>query len=243
MARFSRENTFSRVAIGRRVRHVRGSLASQAFAARLGVSPGFINEIEHGRKKPSAEMLFALEAEFGVDATWVLRGGDGPQHARETAPRYGTNLPFQPQGGAPIPVYRQAPERGGLTADPVELRLPSEFAGRNLIAVILSDDSMAPTAALGAVAGIDRRRTRIVDGDLALVELKGTGSAMIMLRRVYRTGRGIRLRAEDNRLPEDLVPLRRLRVIGTVVWVLQSIRSQPGTTVPRPVAKSTRRRS
>lgn len=244
MARFSKENTFSRAAIGGRVRQVRGSLASQAFAARLGVSPGFINEIEHGRKKPSAEMLFALEAQFGVDATWVLRGGDGLQHTRETAPGYGTGLAFELRGGGtPIPVYRQSPERGGLAADPAELRLPSQFTGRNLIAVILPDDSMAPTAALGAVAGIDRNRTRIVDGDLALVELKGPPSAMIMLRRVYRTGRGVRLRAEDNRLPEDLVPLRRLRIIGTAVWVLQPIRTAPGTAVPRPAAKGTRRKT
>lgn len=228
MARFSKENTFSRAAIGRRVRQIRGSFASQAFAARLGVSPGFINEIEHGRKKPSAEMLFALEAQFGADATWVLRGGDGPHHVEEAVPRYGTGTASTPRwGSATIPVYRQDPQRGVLAAEPAELRLPSEFTRQNLIAVILSDDSMAPTATLGALAGIDRSRTRIVDGDLALVELKGAASATTLLRRVYRTRRGVRLRAEDNRIAEDLVPSRRLRIIGQVVWVLQPIRSEP----------------
>ncbi|MEW6684490.1 MAG: S24 family peptidase [Nitrospirota bacterium] len=228
MTRFSKENTFSRAAIGRRVREIRGTLASQAFAARLGVSPGFVNEIEHGRKKPSAEMLFALEAEFGVDANWVLRGGDGSQGAAEAAPRYGTGIGSEPRrGNLPIPVYRQDAEGRALHAEPTELRLPLEYSGREVIAVALADDSMAPTAAAGSLVGVDRGRTRVADGDPALVELGGTASPRTLVRRVYRTRAGIRLRADNDLVAETVVPARRLRILGKVVWVLRRTAHEP----------------
>lgn len=228
MARFSKENTFSRAAIGRRIRQVRGTLASQAFAARLGVSPGFVNEIEHGRKKPSAEMLFALEAQFGVDANWVLRGGDGAQHAAETAPRYGAGgAAAHLRVGLPIPVYRQDLEGRALHGEPTELRLPSEFSGRQVFAVSLADDSMAPTAAAGSLVGVDRGQTRLEDGDVALVEVRTTAPSRTLVRRVYRTRAGVRLRADNQGMADTLVPARRLRILGKVVWVLQPVRDTP----------------
>lgn len=227
MTRFSKENTFSRVAIGRRVRRIRGALASQAFAGRLGVSPGFLNEIEHGRKKPSAEMLFALEARFGVDANWVLRGGEEADRAAEPAPRYGAAGAPERRGiGAPIPVYRQDPERHTLDVALTELHLPPGFTGPHVIAVMLSDDSMAPDATSGSVVGIDRSRTRPAPGDAALVELKNAASWTTLLRRVYRTRSGVRLRADNDRIAEAIVPARRVRILGTAVWVLRPLGSE-----------------
>lgn len=229
MARFPKENLFSRAAIGRRIRRVRGALSSQAFAARLGVSPGFVNEIEHGHKKPSAEMLFALEAQFDVDANWVLRGGDGAQHAAETAPRYGAGRP-SPDSDADdsIPVYRQETEGRGLRAEPTELRLPSEFTGHDLIAVRMTDDSMAPTAAEGSLVGVDRSRTRVADGELALVELRHPTASRTVVRRVFKTRTGVRLRADNEQVPETAIPAGRVRVLGLVVWTLQLIRDTAG---------------
>lgn len=225
MARFTKENLFSRAAIGRRIRRVRAALSSQAFAARLGVSPGFVNEIEHGRKKPSAEMLFALEAQFGVDANWVLRGGDGAQHAAETAPRYGAGRPSSRlHASDSIPVYRQETEGRGLREEPTELRLPSEFSGRDVIAVRMTDDSMAPTAAEGSLVGVDRGRTRVADGEMALVELRHPTVSRIIVRRVYKTRAGVRLRADNEQVPETAIPAGRVRVLGLVVWTLRSIR-------------------
>ncbi len=226
MPKFAKENTFSRAAIGRRVRQIRGPLASQAFAARLGVSPGFVNEIEHGRKKPSAEMLFALEAQFGADANWVLRGGDGAQHAAEPTPRYGAGDAFEHRRlVAPIPVYRQDADGRAIHAEPTELRLPSAFTGRDVIAVSLADDSMAPTATAGSLVGVDRgRRTRVANGDMALIEISDPATPRTLVRRVYRTRVGVRLRADNERVAEALVPARRLRILGRIVWVLQPVR-------------------
>jgi transcriptional regulator with XRE-family HTH domain len=225
MPRFSKENLFSRVAIGRRVRQIRGALASQAFAARLGVSPGFVNEIEHGRKKPSAEMLFALEAQFGADANWVLRGGDGAQHAAEAAPRYGAgSASGQRRTGDPIPVYRQDAEGRAVLPELTELRLPPAFRGRDVIALSLGDDSMAPTAPAGSLVGVDRGRTRVANGVVALVELSHPATPRTLVRRVYKTRAGVRLRTDNERMAEALVPAKHLRILGQVVWVLQPLR-------------------
>src|SRR3990172_6877204 len=104
MAMFSKENTFSRAAIGRRVRQVRGELTCQAFGQRLGVSAGFVSEIEHGRKKPSAEMVFALQSQFGVDANWLLRGGERQTQVAEAPPPYGAAR-RRPPASLAIPLY------------------------------------------------------------------------------------------------------------------------------------------
>jgi transcriptional regulator with XRE-family HTH domain len=230
MTRFSKENSFSRAAIGRRVRQIRGTLASQVFAARLGVSPGFVNEIEHGHKKPSAEMLFALEAQFDVDANWVLRGGADAQRTAEAAPRYGAGAsPRRGRSVGPIPVYRQDPKNRALESRFIELHLPVEFTGRDLIAVVMCDDSMAPTATIGSLVGVDRGRTRVTNGDAALIELSGA-SPKTLVRRVYRTRAGVLLRADNDQIAEALVPARRLRIVGKVVWVLQRIDTKPRPT-------------
>jgi transcriptional regulator with XRE-family HTH domain len=192
------------------------------------VSPGFVNEIEHGRKKPSAEMLFALEAQFGVDANWVLRGGDGAQHTAEAAPRYGAGAGSE-RGRAAIlvPVYRQDAKSRALEAAAIELYLPAEFTGRDPIAVVMSDGSMAPTANIGSLVGVDRGQTRVANGEPALIELSGAASPRTLVRRVYRTRAGVRLRADNDQIAEILVPARRLRIVGKIVWVLQRTDTQP----------------
>lgn len=225
MAEFSKENTFSRAAIGRRLRQIRGELTCQAFAARLGVSPGFINEIEHGRKKPSAELLFALEARYGVDANWVLRGGTPAQRVQESPPPYGRALPPDPTGATVL--YRLDPAGSLREAGGTGLRLPAEWSGPHVMAVSVMDDSMAPIVRAGAIVGVDRRRTRVREGELALVETSHTPIPKTLVRRIYRTKGSVRLRADNGQVAEIVVPARRFRVLGQVVWILHRLHSEP----------------
>lgn len=220
MASFSKENIFSRAAIGRRVRHVRGGLTYQAFGARLGVSPGFVSEIEHGRKKPSAEMLFALESQFGVDVNWLLRGGPGPTRVAEAPPAYGAARARRPTTPREIPLYTL--DGGAFDLPPTDvLRLPTAFSSPTIIAALVPDDAMTPTLLPGAIVGIDRSQTAVSDGGIYVVSLKEPSGERLTIRRPYKVRGGLRLRA-DNERHADLTALRKqARVVGRVVWSLQ----------------------
>lgn len=63
------------VAIGERLRVLRGGLTQAAFADRLGLERKSVGRYEAGERAPDALALLRLMAEFGADPAWVLTGG------------------------------------------------------------------------------------------------------------------------------------------------------------------------
>jgi transcriptional regulator with XRE-family HTH domain len=63
------------LAVGRRVRELRGFDLTQAdFARRIGVSQSYLSAIELGRNEAGAEVLLAISREFGRSIEWLLTG-------------------------------------------------------------------------------------------------------------------------------------------------------------------------
>jgi transcriptional regulator with XRE-family HTH domain len=62
------------VAIGNRIRKLRGPLHQQEIAAYLQVSQGHLSKIERGRIAPSIEILLLLSDKFRKSVDWILRG-------------------------------------------------------------------------------------------------------------------------------------------------------------------------
>jgi transcriptional regulator with XRE-family HTH domain len=70
-----RRSTIDWVAVGRRVRQLRGFDITQAdFADRIAVSQSYLSAIERGRGEIGAEVLLALSREFGKSIEWILTG-------------------------------------------------------------------------------------------------------------------------------------------------------------------------
>ena len=62
-------------ALGRRIRELRGFEITQAeFAARIGVTQGYLSELERGEKEPGAGVLLAISQEFSKSVDWLLKG-------------------------------------------------------------------------------------------------------------------------------------------------------------------------
>lgn len=62
-------------ALGRRIRALRGFEMTQAeFAARIGVTQGYLSELERGEKEPGASVLLAISEEFFKSVDWLLKG-------------------------------------------------------------------------------------------------------------------------------------------------------------------------
>jgi transcriptional regulator with XRE-family HTH domain len=62
------------VAIGARIRELRGSVLQDELAAHLGISQGQLSKIERGKLGPTAEILIRLADRFGKTADWILTG-------------------------------------------------------------------------------------------------------------------------------------------------------------------------
>ena len=61
--------------VGRRIRELRGFDLTQAdFAKCIGVSQGYLSNVEHGKGEIGAEVLLAISREFGKSIEWLLTG-------------------------------------------------------------------------------------------------------------------------------------------------------------------------
>jgi len=63
------------VAVGRRIRELRGFDMTQAeFARSVGVTKGHLSSLERGEKEAGAAVLLAISQEFGKSVDWLLTG-------------------------------------------------------------------------------------------------------------------------------------------------------------------------
>ncbi|MFD4631436.1 helix-turn-helix domain-containing protein [Streptomyces sp. NPDC058284] len=69
--------------IGDRIRHYRGGRRQDAVAGLVGISPGYLSQIERGLKVPSLPILYALAEELGVPTAALL--SEKPPAAEGTA--------------------------------------------------------------------------------------------------------------------------------------------------------------
>jgi len=62
------------IAIGSRIRKLRGDVHQQELAAYLHVSQGHLSKIERGKIAPSIEILILISDKFRKSVDWILRG-------------------------------------------------------------------------------------------------------------------------------------------------------------------------
>ncbi|WP_290500001.1 helix-turn-helix domain-containing protein [Alcanivorax sp.] len=65
------------IAIGLRIREVRGNLTQARFAQELGIERKTVGRYESGDRIPDALALLRLQAAFGADPAWILNGTGG----------------------------------------------------------------------------------------------------------------------------------------------------------------------
>jgi transcriptional regulator with XRE-family HTH domain len=62
------------VAIGSRIRKLRGDVFQEDMADYLGISQGHLSKIERGKGAPTIETLLLLSERFRKSIDWILRG-------------------------------------------------------------------------------------------------------------------------------------------------------------------------
>jgi len=62
------------VAVGSRIKNLRGNILQEELATYLGISQGHLSKVERGKTAPSFEMLISLSDRFHKSIDWILRG-------------------------------------------------------------------------------------------------------------------------------------------------------------------------
>jgi transcriptional regulator with XRE-family HTH domain len=62
------------VAIGSRIKKLRGNVFQEDMADYLGISQGHLSKIERGKGAPTIETLLLLSERFHKSIDWILRG-------------------------------------------------------------------------------------------------------------------------------------------------------------------------
>ena len=62
------------LAIGSRIRTLRGDTLQEELAAYLHIRQGQLSKIERGKAAPSIEVLILLSERFRKSVDWILRG-------------------------------------------------------------------------------------------------------------------------------------------------------------------------
>jgi len=79
-----RKNLVDWVAVGRRIRELRGfDVTQEQLAVTIGVSQGHLSYMERGEKEIGAEILLRISSEFGKSIEWLLLGDDKIPDSRQ----------------------------------------------------------------------------------------------------------------------------------------------------------------
>ena len=62
------------IAIGSRIRKLRGTIHQEELATYLHVTQGHLSKIERGKIAPSLEILILVSDRFRRSVDWILRG-------------------------------------------------------------------------------------------------------------------------------------------------------------------------
>ena len=62
------------VAIGLRIRKLRGSMLQEELASELAITQGHLSKIEGGKIAPSIDVLIFLSDRFRKSVDWIVRG-------------------------------------------------------------------------------------------------------------------------------------------------------------------------
>jgi len=173
-------------------------LSQVDFAKTLGISQGYLSDLERGNKQPSEMLLIALTSRYGV-----LPGVEGV-----------AGLPAGPSGAVPLlAAIETQPCPGGVPGQPVDhVRVP-EMAGAQF-AITAKGNFMSPTI-------VDGDLVLLVVADEAepgeIVLLNNNWGEGILRR--YRLRDGEVVFSSDNSSYKSFSPTPETRVLARVVAI------------------------
>lgn len=182
--------------IHERIRHVREDrkLTREAFGTAIGASAAKVQALENGRQRVDHLTLEALSRNLGIDANWLLLGGDN-HHSLDASEKQTVSTVL---GSLPdfVPIARfsvEASAGNGALVDKEDhtgsYAFHRSWLSRrqldptNLAVIAVRGDSMEPKLSDGDLILVDRAQRHVADG-LAYVLRLGTDLLVKYVQRI-----------------------------------------------------------
>jgi len=215
------------MAIGKRLAEERAriGLSREELARRVGVSYSAIAKYETGERTPPPDVLMRLAEILRVSIDYLLGRTDNPQPPAETPVRYVTEDGVVVPGAWPRPPEVLVPVLGVIRAgEPLYAEqqildlqpIPEELARTGqYFFLLVRGDSMAPQIRDGMKVLV-RVQPDVDNGEIAVVMVNAEEAS---LKRVYKVGGQLVLKADNPAYAPILVGPEEARIIGKVVEV------------------------
>ncbi len=205
---------FNSSAISQRFRDIRlaRNLTQKALADSLGITQGFLSEIESGKKIPSPAVLIALCHVHELNEEWLANGTGEMFRPRYTASTFSEGR---------IPLLREIPAEftDGVAAENILTMLSFPNLPDGLYAFVSTGDFMAPTVRDEDIV-VFQPAESCNNGDIVLIKnFWGTP----ILRR-YRVKDDEAFFSSDNPSYAAFKADDEVRIIGRVVAVWRNIK-------------------
>lgn len=187
------------------------------FAKSVGMNQSYLSQVIRGKYEPRSYLLDAIEKSWGISRRW-LETGEGEMFV---PPPAAARVTVETSGLVAVPLYADPVAAGAALINNEEIEdyawIHKNQIGRrkNLIAVRIQGDSMAPVLRSGDIVVIDRD-DRTPPGVFCVRLDEGA-----TVKRVKLIGRQLLITAENREeFQEVIVSPARVRdvLIGRVVW-------------------------
>lgn len=220
-----------KISLGDRIKQLRKSqnLTQQAFAKALGISAGYVSEIEQGNKMPGSEVLLSLKQVFHINTDWLLTGEGEMERGKKEKPLMVCEEPaiYYKEGDfIYVPMVSGKISAGGglIPETTVELKLAfrrdwiqRHGDPRNMSLIRVSGDSMEPTLYSGDVVLVDHNRNYI-DPQGGIYAIAMDDIIMIKRLQVIYPGKKIRIISDNPKYEHLEAEPEQVIIIGKVIW-------------------------
>lgn len=222
--------------IGERLKKIRSilNLQQKEFSEKVGISQGFLSELESNKKAPSYTLLIAISHVFNVNLNWLLTGEgemfiDKPiaQPVTEDIDKYiGKDFVLIPMVSGKISAGKGlAPIEEAEVEMKLAFRLDwikrkGDYTKMSLIRV--EGDSMEPTLYSGDIVLVDGNRNFVdLHGGIYAIYIKDS----IMIKRIQYlfAEEKLEIISDNQKYKPIIVSPDDIHVIGKVIWVGREI--------------------
>ncbi len=214
--------------VGGRIKAVRlkERLTQREFAQELGITQGFLSEIEKGIKSPSDTLVMAFIYRYEINEKWFFLG-EGEMFGKRKHPLFGPEI--VPYEGDLIEVGVFALAGAGHPGDLVDPEsietavFPKEFLKPGIIPVKIQGESMEPSLYDGAIVGVDQEDLCLVSGKVYAIWLDYEGA---VIKRVFVEPNKIIFKSDNPGFPESHLDIENIKdgfVLGRIKWVIQKL--------------------
>ena len=217
--------------IGTRIKLLRESLMlnQQAFALSLGISQGYLSEVEKGVKTPSDTLLIAVEYRYEINEGWLLTG-EG-EMLRGSVYKGSVEIAFPEnrdigEDFVLIPLVSGAISAGGgiVPDETIEVRIAFRREWllrrgdpRNMSLIRVDGDSMEPTLRRDDLILVDHNNQAInPQGGIYAIAIDGG----IMVKRIELnfTSKRVRVISDNDRYAVQEMDPAHIFINGKVIW-------------------------